>query len=306
MRAWYGHAPKGFQDFAGTLAADRRGAVEAGAQLLALVAARGQPSIARATAVSALGAWSDPGSLAAIRDALADPDPLLRLGGVLAAGNVPREARAELLATTLRDSVRVLRALAGGALAGVPGDVLPAEGRTTLERAKAEYVAAETENSDQPFGLVNLGNFRLAEGDVAAAERAFRDALAIDPDWTPAAANLADLLRATNREGEGESVLRAGLARQPGAASLHYALGLCLVRQRRKDAAMPELARAASLAPDEPHFVFAYAMALSDAGRTRQALDVVDRGLLHRPVDPALANLRAQLRATTSPSGGRR
>ena len=294
MRAWYGHGPDGFQHFAGALAAERGAAADARARLLALSADRSQPAIARATAVSALGEWPDPGSLGAIRDALADPDPLVRLGGVLAAGDMRREA---LLAVALHDSVRVVRALAGGAFAGVTHGPFPGEDPAALERAKAEYVAAETENADQPFGLVNLGNFRLAEGDVAGAERAFRDALEIDPDWIPAAANLADLLRATNRDGEGETVLRAGLARQPNAAALHYALGLWLVRQQQREAALAELSRAASLAPDEPRFALAYAVGLEDAGRAREALAAVERGLARRPGDRALAEMREQLRA---------
>jgi len=301
MRAWFGHGPEGFQRFSGALGAARRGSEAARARMLALAADRGEPAIARATATATLGAWPDPGSLGAIREALGDPDPLVRLGGVLAAGDVPREARAELLAPALRDSVRVLRALAGGALAGEPGDRLSAEARAALERAKAEYVAAETENSDQPFGLVNLGNFRLQEGDVAGAERAFRDALDIDPDWIPAAANLADLLRATARDREGESVLRASLAREPAAAALHYALGLCLVRQQRRAAALEELGRAASLAPDEPSFALAYAVGLEDAGRTREALAVVRRGLAHRPGDRALAEMATRLGAGVPP-----
>jgi predicted CXXCH cytochrome family protein len=301
-RAWFGHVPEGFQHFAGALAAARGGAVEARERLLALAADQSQPTIARATAVSALGAWPDPASIGAIRDALADPDPLLRLGGVLAAGDVPREVRAGLLGATLRDSVRVLRALAGGALAGVPGDGLAPDERVALQRAKAEYVAAETENSDQPFGLVNLGNFRVAEGDVAGAERAFRDALEIDPDWIPASANLADLLRATNRDGEGEAVLRAGLARQPGAAALHYALGLCLIRQQRRDAALGELARAASLAPDDPRFGLAYALGLEAAGRPRDALAAVERGLARRPGDRSLVETRDRLRGGAPPA----
>ena len=294
MRAWYGHDADGFQRFAGALAAGRRGDADARASELALAADRSQPAIVRATAVSALGEWPDPGSLGAIRDALADPDPLVRLGGVLAAGDMRREA---LLAVALHDSVRVVRALAGGAFAGVTHGPFPGEDPAALERAKAEYVAAETENADQPFGLVNLGNFRLAEGDVAGAERAFRDALEIDPDWIPAAANLADLLRATNRDGEGETVLRAGLARQPNAAALHYALGLWLVRQQQRDAALAELSRAASLAPDEPRFALAYAVGLEDAGRAREAFAVVERGLARRPGDRALTEMRDQLHA---------
>jgi tetratricopeptide (TPR) repeat protein len=241
--------------------------------------------------------------LNAIRDALGDPDPLVRLGAVLAARDVPHGARVELLAGTLRDSLRVLRALAGGALAGVPADRVPAEQRPSIERAKAEYVAAETENSDQPFGLVNLGNFRLAEGDVAGAEQAFRGALEINPDWVPACANLADLLRATGRDQESEAVLRAGIARQPGAAALHHALGLCLVRQKRLDEALVELGNAAALAPDEARFALAHALGLEAAGRTREALAAAERGLARRPWDRELSELSARLR---SENGARR
>src|SRR6185369_8178736 len=126
----------------------------------------------------------------------------------------------------LGDSLRVLRALAGGALAGWPPQRVPPERRAELARAKADYVAAETENSDQAFGLVNLASFRFSEGDPAGAEAALRQAVEIEPNAASAYANLADLLRATDRDPEAEAVLRTGLARQPDAATLHHALGL--------------------------------------------------------------------------------
>jgi tetratricopeptide (TPR) repeat protein len=219
---------------------------------------------------------------------------------------VPAEARADLVVATLRDSLRLLRALAGGALAGVPTERLPADLRPDLERAKAEYVSAETENSDQPFGLVNLGNFRLAEDDAAGAEHVFRDALEIDPDWVPAYANLADLLRATGRDPEGEAVLRAGIARQPRAAVLHHALGLCLVRQKRLDVALDELGKAAALAPDEARFALAHALGLEAVGRTREALAVAERGLARWPEDRDLGELSTRLRSGKGSTRSRR
>jgi predicted CXXCH cytochrome family protein len=306
LRAWYGHAPEGFQRFAGALGSGQAGGVDARTRMLALATDPSQPAIARATAASALGEWADPASVNTIRAMLSEPDPLLRLGAVLGAGNLPQALRPDLLAGALGDSVRVLRALAGGALAGLPSDRVPAGATAGLERAKAEYVAAETENSDQPFGLVNLGNFLLAEGDAAGAERAFRGALEIDPDWIPAYANLADLLRGANRDAEGETLLRAGLARRPGAAALHHALGLCLVRLQHRDAALVELGRAATLAPDDPRFALAYAVGLSDAGRTAEALAVVERALRRSPGDGALTELRSQLHAPASPTRGKR
>jgi predicted CXXCH cytochrome family protein/LSD1 subclass zinc finger protein len=304
MREWYGHAPSGFQRFAPTLAAARRDDADAAARLVSLASDQGQPAIARATALAALGPASGSGDV--IRASLVDPDPLIRLAGVLAASEAPSDQRWGLLLGELqRDSLRVLRALAGGALAGVPLERIPAESRDRLARAKADYVAAETENADQPFGLVNLAAFHLAEGDATQAERELRAALEIDPDWVPAVVNLADLLRATGRDAEGETVLRNGLARQPESAALHHALGLLLVRRKQYDLALDELGRAATLAADDPRFVYVYAVALADLGRTRQALTVVERALARRPGDRALGELSVQLRSAeaTAPGG---
>jgi predicted CXXCH cytochrome family protein len=300
MRAWYGHDPSSFQRFAGALGAARHGDADAAPLLAALVDDPEQPAIARGSAAAALGGRGDEARLAALRRALWDADPLVRVGGVLAAGNLPPERRWDLLAPIVRDSLRVLRALAGGALAGLPLDRVPADSRPHLERAKADYVEGEMENSDQPFGRVNLGSFLRAEGDAAGAEREFRAALTIDPDWIPASVDLADLLRAASRDSEGEAVLEAALARHPESAALHHALGLLRVRQKRHDAALEELARAVALAPDEPRFAYVYAVGLADAGRVREALAVVERGLARRPDDPALSDLAAQLRGSTS------
>jgi tetratricopeptide (TPR) repeat protein len=295
MREWYGHAPTSFQRFAAALAAARHGGADAAARVVAMATDAQQPAIARATAIAALG----PAASDAIRQALNDTMPLVRLGGVLAASEAPLDQRWSLLLGELhRDSSRVLRALAGGALAGVPVERIPAESRARLMRAKADYVAAETENSDQPFGLVNLAGFHLAEGDAALAERELRQALEIDPDWSPASVNLADLLRVTGRDAEGESVLKAALTRHPESAALHHALGLWLVRKKQYDLALDELGRAATLAPDDPRFAYVYAVALADVGRPRQAQAVVDRALRRRPGDAALLELSTQLRAS--------
>ena len=297
IRAWTGAAPSGFQTFAPALAAARRGDASAGTRAGVLFADTTQPAIARGTAVAALAGRNDAPALATVAAAVRDADPWIRLGGVLAAGDAPSDHRWELLGPALRDSNRVLRALAGGALAGLPIDRVPPGWLDDLTRARAEYVAGETENADQPFALVNLGTFRLAAGDTTGAEQALRDALVIDPDWIPACANLADLLRATGRDPEGEAILRAGLARHPDAAPLHHALGLLMIRGDRRDQGLAELARAARLNPDEPRFTYVYAVGLSDRGRIREAVAVARRGLVRHPDDPALTDLMHQLGA---------
>ena len=50
------------------------------------------------------------------------------------------------------------------------------------------------------------------------------------------------------REDEAEQTLRAALKRAPQSAPAHHALGLALVRQKRTQEALAELATAAKLA----------------------------------------------------------
>src|ERR1700756_5160775 len=49
----------------------------------------------------------------------------------------------------------------------------------------------------------------------------------------PAGINLAHLYRQLGRDGEGEGVLRAGIAASPRDAGLHHSLGLTLTRLKR-------------------------------------------------------------------------
>ena len=297
VRGWYGHDPVGAQRFAGALDSARRGAAGADSILLRLVADRDQPGIARATAALELSEW--PGSVTreALAGALEDSDPLVRAGALQALDGFSLEERWSLARASLHDSLRVLRVLAAGALEGFPVDRVPALDRAAFDRAREEYVTAETHNADQPDAQVNLGNFHRANGDGARAEAAYRAALEIDPDWAPAYANLADLMRESGRDAEGERYLRSGLARQPRNAALHFGLGLNLVRRHDLEAALAELARAVELAPDEPRFSYTYAVGLDDGGRTRQALAVVRTALAKRPGDPSLVTLRGELEA---------
>ena len=107
----------------------------------------------------------------------------------------------------------------------------------------------------------------------------------VDPRFVPAAVNLADLYRAAGREAEGEQVLRDILKQDPRSAAAHHALGLLLVRQKRMPEAMPELEAAARLAPESARYAYVYAVGLDGAGRRKQAIETLERGLLRHPYD---------------------
>jgi predicted CXXCH cytochrome family protein len=296
VRAWYGHDPKGLQDFADTLHAARADAADAEPRLAALVRERAQPAIARATAAAELAGRLGPASLAAVGEALLDPDPLVRDGALEALGGLPLEPRWALASPLLADPVRAVRIRAAGLLAGSAARRLFATDRADLERATEEYIAAQRLDADQPEAQANLGNLWAARGDAGRAERAFRAAIELDRRWVPAYVDLADLLREAGRDPEGEEILRAGLARAPDSAPLHHGLGLLLVRRSNLAAALPELARAATLAPREARFSYVYAVALEQSGRGGEALAVLDAALARTPGDRALNELRAAWR----------
>jgi len=294
LRRRLGHDPKGYQDHAETLHAARTGTTDAEAKLINLMQNSDQPPIARATAAAELGHRLSPDSVPALTLALGDSDARVRAAAVDALSALPPEARWQAAHGLLRDPVRVVRAQAAEALAGIAVEQLPEHEQADFRKAGDEYLASLQLNADVPGVQVNLGNFLAAKGETEAAEHAYREALALDPDWVPAYVNLSDLYRQMGRETEAEPLLREGLARLPKAAALHHSLGLWLVRQKDLPGALAELKKATELAPRDTRFRYVYAVALQNAGRLGEAKRVVAAGLKMTPDDPGLNSLRDQ------------
>jgi Flp pilus assembly protein TadD len=132
---------------------------------------------------------------------------------------------------------------------------------------------------------VTLANFLTQRGQTADAEAEYKAARRLNPQFAPAAINLADLYRSLGREEDGVTVLRDAVAAAPQDASLHYALGLAFVRQKKQDDALPELKRAAELAPDQAHYAYVYAVGLHSSGRADDAIAVLKDNLMKHPTD---------------------
>lgn len=301
--SWYGQPPQGHQQFADAIQAARTEAADAEYQLIALLRNPDQPTIARATAARELRNWLNQESLQAVSEALDDDSPLVRTAALQALQPLPADRRWQLLKPLLEDPEQVVRALAAESLADMPRSGLPLAERLILGNASDEYLASQTYNADTPAANVNLGNFYADRGEPAKAESHFKEALTLDPTWLPAYINLADFYRRQNRDRDGAQVLRQGLERLPESADLHHSLGLLEVRQQRLDTAIASLARAATLAPDNARYQYVYAVALHTAGKTHQALTVIDIALERQGDSPTLRELRWQLEAS-QPAGG--
>jgi tetratricopeptide (TPR) repeat protein len=274
------------------------GAPGARGALLALIDDKAQPAVVRGSAIQRLGPFLTPATTDAVTRSLNDADPVVRLAAVEALANIEPAARLRYLPRILDDPVRAVRIEAARALAGPPERGLPAGQRAAFDRALAEYVAVQTYNADRPEGRTSLGNLYALRDDAAAAIAEYRKAIALDPTFVAAYANLADLYRARGADGEAIATLRSGLARNPRAAVLHHALGLALVREKLPVEGMKELEAAVQLAPDNARFAYVYAVALDGAGRTAEAVRLLaatsKREPFNRDVLSGLAHLTAK------------
>jgi predicted CXXCH cytochrome family protein len=304
VRRWAPGGRSGAPHYAEALAAGRRGAPDAEEVLARLASDGAQPGIARASALALLRPAGAAGR-AALEAALADPDPLVRLGAVEAAARLEPAARLAAVAARLDDPRRAVRLAAASALADVPASLWPAAERSALAGALAEYRAAQAAQAERPEAHLNLGVLHATFGEREAARREYETALRLAPWFAPALVNLADLERDAGREPEAEALLRRALAVAPEVAEVRYALGLSLVRSARLAEALAEIEQAAELAPASPRYSLARALVLQELGDRSGALRVTRDHVARWPGDPAARALLAELEAARDSAPGR-
>ena len=292
VEAW---TPKSAQrpSFAPTLAAAWEGDARAAQGLAQLALATEVSAQVRASALAALADWPSPAWIETLRQALYDDDALVRLGALAALESFPADVRLGLGYPLLGDARRAVRSAAAFLLADT--DLGP-EQRPAFDAALAEWTATQRLNLDTPQARHNLALLESRRGRPQEAEAGYRDALALEPDFAPAAINLADLLREQGREDEAQAVLREALTHAPRTGALHGALGLALVRVGQLEAAQQHLRRAWELAPEDPYTAYVYAVALHSLGSAPGALRVLDEALALHPRDAGLLSAAATFR----------
>jgi len=267
------------------LSAGSIGVPDARRLLADLAADREQPAIARATALERMASFPGRVTNAAANAAVLDSSPLIRRATTTAVTSADANVAANILSPLLIDPLRAVRIEAAAVLAGTTNDILPATAATELAKSIDEYVLAQRLSADRPEAHLNLGLLYAKESRFNDAETELKTALSLDSSFAPAAVNLADLDRELGHEDEGESILRAAIARSPSDASLQDALGLSLVRQGRGRDAIADLAIAARLDPANARFNYVYAVALNDAGERDKAIETLKKVLLDHPYD---------------------
>lgn len=285
MARWYGPNLRRPPHYGETFAAARAARPDAGEALARLAADLQQPGIVRATALHYIRSWDTAGSAVRL-DATRDTDPEIRAVAAEAYESAPATQRLYALGSLLKDPVRAVRIAAARGLSSLPADQLDAGTRSALDAAFAEAIAAQEHGLDMPGARLGLAVLHENRGRIELAEQHYLAALKIDPDFTPARANLSRLYNAGARNADAERVLRDGLLRRPGIGELHYSLGLLLAEEDRMPQAATALARAAQLMPQRARVQLNLGLALLRLGRIPQAIQALARAHELDPADP--------------------
>jgi predicted CXXCH cytochrome family protein len=287
---WFGTHPRD-SSFVHAVAAGRAGDRAAAPLLAQLAADTNRTAMARATALDLLRAF--PGMSDVAFGAARDPDPLVRATAAGAVETLPPAERAPLAAPLLEDPVRAVRVAAARILAGAPRGLLSSRQQRGLDAALREWAGGLDAMADMPSTYLNFAVLDEARGRDDRAEQSYRRALAMDPYFLPARANLATLYNRAGRNADAERELREGIRRQPEEGELHYSLGLVLAEEQHYDSAAVALRRAAQLIPQRARVRFNLALTLAKLGREAEAdrvlfdanrLDPLDSDILYAAV----------------------
>ena len=214
-------------------------------------------------------------------------------------------------AWTQRDARRTRIAIVAAGLLVVASALLSRETLRPWSDSIALWSRVIALNPAHDIGLYNLGTALAAAGRPDEAAARYREVLALQPDHTPARANL-DRLDAVRFESEGNAAasrgdLKAAAASYRQAVSLdrqrthaQAGLGMALASLGQTADAIPALREAVGQGVDDPAVSNALAGLLAESGQVLEARSVLEAALSRHGKDINLAHNLARLLATES------
>ena len=154
-----------------------------------------------------------------------------------------------------------------------------------LINALDDYKQAQKYQADRGFSHTNLGSLALDLGDLKAAEKHFLTAIEIEPIYSPAYTNLAELYRQQGDEVKVQSILEGAIDKNDKVAELYFALSMSLIRTNKKNLAKSALKKATEYASTNAQYHYTYALLLQDLGQLAQAITSFEIALNITPND---------------------
>ncbi len=205
---------------------------------------------------------------------------------------LPPVQRVQYLLPLLDDPAPAVRDEALRALAGIPLVALPEARRSSFQTQLQDYEQRLRGNADLPGNRLNLATLLERTDRQLEAMAQYRQALKLDPYFSPARVNLVTLANGSLRQAEAEQVLREGLALPEMPPSDHgnlaYMLALLLVEHGRASEAVTWLEQAAVALPENPRIRYNQGLLLLQLQQREPARQALEAGLEQAPADADL------------------
>jgi predicted CXXCH cytochrome family protein len=257
----------------------------------AVLADRSQPAIVRAAAAEQM-ADLGPAALTDLQWALKDSSALVRAYAIPGLSVASLSERVQLLLPLIKDPTLAVRDEVVRALADVPAEQLPGEMRESFTVALQDYERRLRGIADLPGGRLNLAMLLSRQGRDVEAMGEYRQALKLDPYFSPARVELVILNNGAQRFDEAEVLLREGLALEKMPVTDHgnlaYMLALLLMEQGQTKEALQWLETAAVEVPGNVRIRYNQGLLLAQLGRRDEALEALRAGLDQAPEDADL------------------
>ena len=182
-------------------------------------------------------------------------------------------------------------------------------GRRLAERgeialAERHYREALRLRTDYPHAHNNLGVVLAGQGRDAAAERHYREALRLDVAYGEAHTNLGNLLARGGRYAEAVAEQQAAVELEPEVAAVWNNLGLGLADVGRDDEALAAYDRALRLRPDLAEAHHNRGSVLLRQGRLAEAAEAYATALRINPALDVTRGILARIRPAAMARGG--
>ncbi len=261
MKKWYGKLPVGKQNFAHSLQVLRANDQNAPKELYAVLMSDA-PDIAKATATAYLGYYLSEQTYTTTLQMLANPNAQIRRSALQALEAFPPKMRMKKTFEMLSDPVKIVRMEVARQLSAFPLEEIDKKTKEILEKAFDEYEKILLFTAERPESQVSLGIYYTNRKMFEKAQKAYEEAMHLQPQFVPAYINYSNFLMNQSKSSEAFVILQKGIKNVPNMGILHHALGLWYVRNKESDKAVEELKKAAQLTENNARFAYVYAISL--------------------------------------------
>ncbi len=274
MKSWYGKTPVGKQNFAHSMKALRTNSQDAPKQLYNVLMSDA-PTIAKATVSEYLGNYPSKQTYTTTLQMLRNKDAMIRRSALQSLEAFPPKMRMKKTFEMLDDPIKIVRMEAARQLAAFPLGQLDKEKKDLLKKVFDEYEEVLLFTAERPESQLSLGMFYINRMMPQKAEKAYLEAMRLQPKFVPAYINYSDFLLQQGKSQKAFDILQKGIVKVPEVAILHHALGLWYVRNKEKIKAITELRKSVELDKDNARFSYVYAVSIGEEN-PKEAIKILE------------------------------